>query len=99
MRKTERIVAYPAVLIANSGTDDVYTVEFPDVKGAITEGKGMADACDKASEALGLMLYDAADLPKATDLKQVIADYPADEVKLITVDLDKVKKAVRKPID
>lgn len=54
----EKLIVYPAVLDNRENSDDVYTVTFPDVPGAISEGKGLAQAMLNGSEALGLMLYD-----------------------------------------
>ena len=41
---TEKVIVYPAVLDNSENSDDVYTVTFPDVPGAISEGKGLAQA-------------------------------------------------------
>lgn len=92
-----RIVSYPAVLELNQGTD-IYTVTFPDVPEAISEGHGVAQACYRASEALGLVLYDESELPEMTDAKVVESRINDGEVTYITVDLDQIKQQVRKPM-
>ena len=51
-------VAYPAVLEDSENDTGTYTVTFPDVPGAISEGVGIPDALAKGAEALELMLYD-----------------------------------------
>lgn len=92
-----RIVSYPGVLELNQGTD-IYTVTFPDVPEAISEGHGVAQACYRASEALGLVLYDESELPEMTDSKVVESRINDGEVTYITVDLDQIKQQVRKPM-
>ena len=46
----EKVIVYPAVLDNSENSDDVYTVTFPDVPGAISEGKG---ACTSYVKWLG----------------------------------------------
>lgn len=57
MPKTN-FIAYPAVLDDSENDPDEYTVIFPDVPGAISEGIGIAQSLANATEALELMLYD-----------------------------------------
>lgn len=97
MEKNKEIVAYPAVLDDSENEKGMYTVTFPDVPGAISQGKGVAQAMANGSEALGLMLYDANDLPQVSKLKQVQKKYPDALVTLIFSDLNDVKKKVKKP--
>ena len=96
MEKNKEIVAYPAVLDHSENEKGVYTVTFPDVPGAISQGKGVAKAMSNGSEALGLMLYDADDLPQVSELKQVQEKYPNALVTLIFSDLNEVKRKVKK---
>ena len=51
-------VAYPAILDDRENDPGTYTVTFPDVPGAISQGVGIPDALAKGAEALELMLYD-----------------------------------------
>lgn len=85
----EKLIVYPAVLDNSENSDDVYTVSFPDVPGAISEGKGLAQAMLNGSEALGLMLY---------DVDEVRAEYPEAEVTLIFTDLEDARRKARKPL-
>lgn len=97
MEKNKEIVAYPAVLDDSENEKGVYTVTFPDVPGAISQGKGVAKAMSNGSEALGLMLYDADNLPQASELKQVQNKYPDALVTLIFSNLDEVTRKAKKP--
>ncbi len=94
----ERLVAYPAILDDSENEKGVYTVTFPDVPGAISFGRGVAEAMQRGSEALGLMLYDKNNLPLATNLETVRKQNPGKIVTLISNDLDNTKKYVKKPI-
>ena len=65
----KRIVTYPAIF--KPIAKDVYFISFPDVKGAITEGHGLADAFDMASDALATVLFDEKEFPKMTDPSKI----------------------------
>ncbi len=97
-----RTVVYPAVLDdAENGEKGYYTVEFPDVPGAISEGHGLADALYNAEQTLGLALYDVtnSELPKPTPLNEVIdfckEKYPNAHVYPVATDLDAAAKEVK----
>lgn len=94
----EKVIVYPAVLDNSENSDDVYTVIFPDVPGAISEGKGLAQAMLNGSEALGLMLYDVDEMPEASNINEVRAEYPEAEVTLIFTNLEDVRRKARKPL-
>ena len=93
-----RVVAYPAILDDSENKKGVYTVTFPDVPGAISDGKGVAEAMQRGSEALGLMLYDEKDLPAVSSLGQVRKNNSDKIVTLIFNDLDETKKHVKTPV-
>ena len=97
-----RTVVYPAVLDdTENGEKDYYTVEFPDVPGALSEGHGLADALYNAEQTLGLALYDMPNskLPKPTPLNEVIdfckENYPNAHVYPVATDLDAAAKEVK----
>ena len=94
----EKLIVYPAVLDNSENSGDVYTVTFPDVPGAISEGKGLAQAMLNGSEALGLMLYDADEMPEASNIDEVRAKYPKAVVTLIFTDLEDARRKARKPL-
>lgn len=93
----ESIVAYPAILDNRGNDAGVYTVTFPDVPGAITEGKSVPEAMQNAAEALGLALYDEKLLPAASDIKEVETNNKESIVTLISVNLTEFAKTVKKP--
>lgn len=94
----EKLIVYPAVLDNSENSDDVYTVTFLDVPGAISEGKGLAQAMLNGSEALGLMLYDVDEMPEASNIDEVRAEYPKAVVTLIFTDLEDARRKARKPL-
>ncbi|MEE5987205.1 type II toxin-antitoxin system HicB family antitoxin [Ligilactobacillus equi] len=92
------VVAYPAILDNSENADGVYTVTFPDVPGAISEGNNIATAMKNGSEALGLMLYDAEEIPVVSNLKEVTKKHPNQTVTLIFADLEDTRRNVKKPV-
>lgn len=60
-----RIVTYPAIFKPLG--NDIYVINFPDVKGAITEGKGMKEAVKMAADTLAGRLYNHRKLPSPSD--------------------------------
>lgn len=88
----ERYVAYPAVLDDTENEKGLYTVTFPDVPGAISEGKGQAKAIVNGSVALGLVLYDEKQLPKASTVEEVQKANPGTTVVVIAADLKEAAK-------
>ena len=60
-----KIVTYPAIF--KPLENDIYVINFPDVKGAITEGKGLRDAMKIAADTLASRLYNKHNLPKSSD--------------------------------
>ncbi|KRL23076.1 toxin-antitoxin system, antitoxin component, HicB family [Lentilactobacillus kisonensis DSM 19906 = JCM 15041] len=94
---SKRIVAYPAELIPDKESPQIYTVIFPDVPGAISQGKGIAEAISNGSEALGLMLYDAKELPGASSLAAIHPDESGTIVNWIATDLEEIRQTVREP--
>ncbi|SFE14506.1 type II toxin-antitoxin system HicB family antitoxin [Trichococcus pasteurii] len=88
-------VAYPAILDDRENVPGTYTVTFPNVPGAISEGIGITDALATGAEALALMLYDEKELPTASFLSDVQADNPEAIVSYIMVDLVAAAKKVQ----
>ncbi|GMA45868.1 type II toxin-antitoxin system HicB family antitoxin [Tetragenococcus muriaticus] len=91
-------VAYPAVLDDSENQTGEYSVLFPDVPGALSEGVGIPQALSNGAEALELMLYDEEELPEASDLKTVQEEYPQAIVSFVTVDLIAAAKKVKTPV-
>jgi predicted RNase H-like HicB family nuclease len=88
-------VAYPAILDDSENEKDMFTVTFPDLPGAISEGKGTAEAIEKGSEALGLYLYDEEKLPSPSKISQIIKANPDKLVVLIFADLSQTQQKTK----
>ena len=91
-------VAYPAIIDDRENTTGTYTVTFPDVPGAISQGVGIPEALKNGAEALALMLYDEKNLPTISDLSKVKDDNPETIVSYIMIDLIAAAKKVKMPV-
>ena len=78
---------YPAVFHYEDG---MYWVEFPTLKGCLTEGKTFDEACFMAEDALGEWIdaqeYIGNDAPTPTDIEKVFKQYPNEKVIAIGYD-------------
>lgn len=88
-------VAYPAIIDDRENTSGTYTVTFPDVLGAISQGIGIPNALANGAEALALMLYDEKELPTPSFLSIVKAYNPESIVSYIVVDIIDAGKKVK----
>lgn len=84
-------IIYPACFYPSE--EGGYTVVFPDLPGCVTEGDTLAEAMEMAIDAASGWLLDEVEgnknLPKASNIKAVIADeYEGGFVSLIGIDLD-----------
>lgn len=88
------VVVYPAILDDSENKKDYFTVTFPDVPGAITDGQGEGKAMENGSEVLGAVLMDTptSQLPKATDIEKVKAENKNCLVVPIFADLELAKR-------
>lgn len=93
-----KYVVYPAILDDSENELGLYTVTFPDVEGAITDGNGEGEAMARGSEVLGAFLYDIPEnkLPKPSDLERVKKENPEKLVVPIFSDLEKARKETKK---
>lgn len=89
-----KLVAYPAIFDDSLNRPGEYTVTFPDVPSAITDGNNIAEALVNATEVLGLELYDAKTLPEPTDIKKLVREHPNQLVNMVAADLDQAKAEV-----
>ena len=87
-------LTYPAVFDDSENHQGTYTVTFPDVPCAITEGKGMDDAIYNAKAALKLGLYGEQKFPTSSSLEKVQQDNPDKIIKMIEVDTDTLEEGV-----
>lgn len=89
-----KLVAYPAIFDDSLNRPGEYTVTFPDVPSAITDGNSIAEALVNAAEVLGLELYDTKTLPEPTDIKKLVREHPNQLVNMVAADLDQAKAEV-----
>lgn len=89
---------YPAIF----HEEETYWVEFPDLKGCVTEGSTLEEAMENAQEAMGLylaaLLEENQPLPQATNIKEIKTK---DVVSFVSVDVNKYRrstKAVKKTL-
>lgn len=88
------LLKYPAIFDDRENRQGTYTVTFPDVPCAITEGKGMDDAVYNAKAALKLGLYGKQEFPAGTSLDVVQQANPDKIVKMIEIDTDTLEEGV-----
>jgi predicted RNase H-like HicB family nuclease len=90
-------VVYPAILDDSENEKECYTVTFPDVPGAITDGNGEGEAMARGSEILGAFLYDLPkdQLPVPTDIEDVKRRNPDKLVVPIFADLEKARRETK----
>lgn len=88
------LLKYPAIFDDHENRQGTYTVTFPDVPCAITEGKGIDDAVYNAKAALKLGLYGKREFPASFSLEKVQQDNPDKVVKMIEVDTNTLEEGV-----
>lgn len=83
-------VVYPVILDDSENEPGMYTVTFPDIDGAITEGYGRKEAGKKAEEVLTLFLEDIPieQLPTPSLLNEVAIANPDKVVCLVSLDMN-----------
>lgn len=87
-------VVYPAILDDSENKKNYFTVTFPNVPGAITDGQGEGRAMANGSEVLVAVLMDTPDseLPKPSDIDKIKAENKNCLVVPIFADLELAKK-------
>lgn len=93
----KRLVVYPAIFDDSENKKGIYSVEFPDVTDALTYGDNLAEALDRAPEALGLSLYELKTLPEPSNINEVRKNNPQAIINFVSVDLEKIKAKVKVP--
>lgn len=89
------VVVYPAILDdRENGKKGYYTVTFPDVLGAISEGHSKGEAMINGAEALGGILCDTPqnELPEASNIEKIKKENPDVIVVEIASNLELAKK-------
>ena len=84
---------YPAVITPEE--NDLYSVDFPDLRNCFTSGKGLADALEMAQDVLSMTLYDLEEkgvsIPPATPIEKLPHE-PNEVVTLVTCDTLEYRK-------
>jgi len=79
MTVKKTILVYPVILHPE---DEGYSVEIPDIDhGTWTQGEDLRDALLMAQDAIGIMLEDKTEYPKATPLEDIVVK--DDEIKTV----------------
>lgn len=89
----EKLVTYVALLDDSQNKPGEYTVTFPDVPEAITEGDNLSQALTRAREALGLALYDRKQLPNPRTIKEL--EVLPGMATFVTTDLEAIRNSVQ----
>lgn len=97
MSKQRKIVAYPAIFDPSDITKDRFTITFPDVPDAISQGDGFTESLAMATEALELSLYDEKDLPTPSRLEDIEKPSDSSMIVYITIDLERASEDVQVP--
>ena len=84
-----QIIVYPAIFSPENNT---YNVTFPDVPEAITFGENITEAVIMAQSALGLALYERAQMPPASSPKDIHLESDKDFVVMISLDLNEYRR-------
>lgn len=84
-----QIIVYPAIFSPENNT---YNVTFPDVPEAITFGENITEAVIMAQSALGLALYERAQMPPASSPKDIHLESDEDFVVMISLDLNEYRR-------
>ena len=87
-------LTYPAVFDDSENHQGTYTVTFPDVPCAITEGRGTDAAVYNAKAALKPGLYGKREFPASSSLEKAQQDNPDKVVKMIEIDTDTLEEGV-----
>ncbi|MEV2286946.1 type II toxin-antitoxin system HicB family antitoxin [Paenibacillus larvae] len=79
-------VIYPAIFTQEEG--GLWSVEFPDIKNAVTQGDSVEDAYRMAVELLSAMVYDdittGKELPKPSKVNEIPHDLDTEFVTLVS---------------
>jgi predicted RNase H-like HicB family nuclease len=82
------IKVYPAIFEVDPVGFSIY---FPDVEGAVTQGETIEEGLEMASDALGIMLADLIEtnqsLPEPTPINKIVKENDGQFVTLVSVDL------------
>lgn len=95
MNKKKKCYTYPAILDDSENNKGTYTVTFPDVAGAIGEGKGIPAAIASGKEGLEAILIASKQPYVSSSIEQVKRDNPNKIVVNIVADMEKARKITK----
>ncbi|WEV51044.1 HicB family protein [Lactobacillus sp. ESL0731] len=91
----KKYYAYPAVFDDSKNEAGNYTVTFPDIPGAITEGVGIPASIKRAEECLEGFLLVSGKEYKASSLSDIQRKNPDKIVSYIVADMLQAKKCIK----
>ena len=91
----EKFYTYPAVLDDSENEKGTYTVTFPDVPGAIGEGKGITEAIASGKEGLESILIASNELYTNSPIEKVKKDNPNKIVTYILADMEEAREITK----
>lgn len=91
----EKYYAFPAVLDDSENEKGIYTVTFPDVPGAIGEGKGFSEAIASGKEGLESILIASDEPYTSSSIEKVEKDNPDKIVTYILADMEEAREITK----
>ncbi|WP_164505838.1 hypothetical protein [Companilactobacillus zhongbaensis] len=86
----EKSIDYPCVIFKSNANNGVYTVNVPDVTGAVgkdsNEEKSIQSAVDDTED----ILSHQGNYPTPSDLSSIAREFPQAEVRLMSLDLAEI---------
>lgn len=80
--------SYPAIITVDKDDPTLLNVDFPDVVGGVTFGKGLDDALYMAGDLLKLMISSAPDqVYKPTSWEELVKKYDPKDIYIIEVEV------------
>lgn len=94
-RYKDKYYTYPAILDDSENEKGTYTVTFPDVPGAIGEGKGFSAAIASGKEGLEAILIASNEPYTSSPIEKVEKDNPDKIVTYILADMEEAREITR----
>ncbi|MDF7669421.1 type II toxin-antitoxin system HicB family antitoxin [Lactobacillus sp. ESL0703] len=91
----KKYYVYPAIFDDSENEPGTYTVTFPDVPGAITDGVGISEAIIRAEECLEGFLITFGGEYKDSSLYEVQQNNPGKIVNYVVADMLRAKKYIK----
>lgn len=94
-RYTERYYVFPAVLDDSENGKDMYTISFPDVPPAFSEGKGITKALVRGKQVLEGILIATDEPYTRSSLEKVKKDNPDKIVTYVVADMKEANEITK----